>query len=231
MPIDTNSGVVTMRPYREAMARLTIVRDPDDRTRARNRAIALRLDDEAWLRVSEAELVEFGFHEGATVSPEEQARIETGLARARSRAFVVRSLAVRAQSIAELERKLAERSIPPAIAKEAIELARGYGYLDDGALAGQLARGMRERGYGRRRAERSLRLRGIPDELAVTALDESFDRTGEQDDALRALGRRTVGDSDSDRRRAAAFLIRRGFSAGAAWAVVRAAASAQPRRS
>jgi SOS response regulatory protein OraA/RecX len=216
-----------MRPYLEAMARLTIVRDSDDRKRTRNRAVALRLDDSAWLRVSETELAELGVSDGRSVTAEQQVEIETRLARARSRAFVVRSLAVRAQSIAEIERKLAERSIPPAIAEESIELARGYGYLDDEVLAGQLARGMRERGYGRRRAERSLRLRGIPAELAGAALDESYGRANEHQDALRALGRRTVGDSDGERRRAAAYLVRRGFSSGAAWAAVRVAGAEQ----
>jgi regulatory protein len=203
---------------------LTIVRDPDDRRRTRNRAIALRLDDGAWLRVTEAELVDLGVSEGRMLSSEEQAEIELGLARARSRAFVVRSLAAKAQSVAELERKLAERSIPREIAVESIELARGYGYIDDEALAGQLARGTRERGYGRRRAERTLRTRGIPDELAVVALAEVYDRADEPDHALRVLGRRTVGETDSERRRAAAFLIRRGFSSAAAWAAVRSAA-------
>jgi len=219
-----------MLPYREAMPRLTIVRDPEHRKRPRNGAVALRLDDDAWLRVSEAELAELDVRDvrdGISVSAEEQAEIETCLARARSRAFVVRSLAVRAQSIAELERKLADRSIPPTIAKESIELARGYGYLDDEALAGQLARGMRERGYGRRRAERSLRVRGIPTELAAVALAEFFDRADEPDDARRALGRRTVGESDGERRRAAAFLVRRGFSSAAAWAAVRSVAAEQ----
>ena len=206
------------------MARLTIVRDADDRKRVRNHAVALRLDDAAWLRVTEAELVELGVKDGESVSDVEQVEIERRLARARSRAFVVRSLAVKAQSVAELERKLADRSIPPDIAAEAIELARGYGYLDDEVLAGQLARGMCERGYGRRRAERTLRTRGISDELAVEALAEVYERGEELDHALRALGRRTIGETDADRRRAAAFLVRRGFSSGAAWAAVRAAA-------
>ena len=98
----------------------------------------------------------------------------------------------------------------------------GYGYLDDMALAGQLARGMRSRGYGRRRAEQKLRERGLGGTCARDALDEAF---GEQDEAAlarEALGRRPVTD-DAERRRALAFLARRGFSAGAAWAAIRRA--------
>jgi regulatory protein len=126
------------------------------------------------------------------------------------------------QSTSEIAMKLAARDIPPDIAREAIARVTGYGYLDDTALAGQLARGMRSRGYGRRRAEQKLRERRLGDACARAALDEAF---GEQDEASlarEALGRRPVTD-DAERRRALAFLARRGFSAGAAWAAIRSA--------
>ena len=78
-------------------------------------------------------------------------------------------------------------------------------------------------GYGRRRADQKLRARGLPRALADTALDEVYGAHDETALAREALGRRTVAD-DADRRRAVAFLARRGFSAGAAWRAVRKAA-------
>jgi SOS response regulatory protein OraA/RecX len=81
---------------------------------------------------------------------------------------------------------------------------------------------MRGRGYGRRRAEQKLRVRGLQGDYVNAALDDAY---GEQDEAAlarEALGRRSVSD-DSDRRRALAFLARRGFSAAAAWAAIRRA--------
>ena len=69
-----------------------------------------------------------------------------------ARAFVVNSLAARAQSVGEIERKLAARSIPSDVAETVIDDAVRLGYLDDAELAGQLARGFRARRYGRRRA-------------------------------------------------------------------------------
>ena len=136
--------------------------------------------------------------------------------------FVLRSLSARSQSQVEIERKLAAQGASVAVIESAIERAAGYGYLDDASLAGQLARGMLSRGYGRRRAEHKLRERALPVEIATGALDEAY---GEQDElalARAALGRRSIADA-ADRRRAVAFLARRGFSAGTAWRAVREA--------
>ena len=76
-----------------------------------------------------------------------------------ARTFVCNSLAAKAQSVAEIEAKLAARGVAADAAAGAIEEARRLGYLDDGELAGQLARGLRARGYGRRRAAQTLRRR------------------------------------------------------------------------
>ena len=77
-------------------------------------------------------------------------------------------------------------------------------------------------GYGRRRAEQKLRERGLRGAVADAALDEAYGEQDEAELAREALGRRPVAD-DADRRRALAFLARRGFSAGAAWAAIRRA--------
>ena len=209
------------------MARLTIEHDAVDEeptTQARRRSIALRLDGNAWLRVEPEVLFELEVSEGDEIDAERKAAVESALARARARLFVVRSLAVRMQSTTEIERKLAARDVPPEIAQEAIERAAGYGYIDDAALAGQLARGMRARGYGRRRAEQKLRSRGLAGAVAQAALAETYDAGIDEDAIAReALGRRAVA-SDADRKRAIAYLARRGFSARAAWKAVQQAA-------
>lgn len=208
------------------MARLTIHHDAVDEesnTRIRRRSIALRLDGRAWLRVEAEVLAELEVSEGDEIDDERRAEVETALARARARLFVVRSLAVRMQSSAEIGKKLAARDVPPEIAQEVIERVRGYGYIDDASLAGQLARGMQSRGYGRRRAEQKLRDRGLTRSIADAAVAEAYGDRDEVDLAREALGRRAVA-SDVERRRAVAFLARRGFSAGAAWKAVRDAA-------
>jgi len=208
------------------VARLTIEHDAVDENPnalSRRRSIALRLDGKAWLRVEPEALGELGVSEGDEIDDPRRTAVEKALAQVRARLFVVRSLAVRMQSAAEIERKLAARDVPPEVAREAIERVKEYGYIDDASLAGQLARGMQARGYGRRRAEQKLRARGLPRALADAALDEAYGGRDEVVLAREALGRRAVAD-DADRRRAVAFLARRGFSAGAAWKAVREAA-------
>ena len=162
--------------------------DEDATARTRRRSIALRLDGRAWLRVEPEVLLELEVAEGEEIDDERRAAVEEALARARARLFVVRSLAVRMQSRAEIETKLVARDVPPEIAREAIERAAGYGYIDDEVLAGQLARGMRARGYGRRRAEQKLRSRGLAGLLAAAALDRGVRRR--RRDGARARGAR-----------------------------------------
>ena len=135
--------------------------------------------------------------------------------------FVVNSLAARAQSVAEIESKLARRGVPAADTAAVIEEAVRLGYLDDVELAGQLARGFLSRGYGRGRAAATLRRRGLAADLAEGALDSAYGQADEVALARAALGTRRT-DDEAARRRAAAFLARRGFSSAAAWQAVRA---------
>ncbi len=208
------------------MGRLTIEHgsvDDDTAARTRRRSIVLRLDAKAWLRVEPEALGELGVTDGDEIDEARRAAVEEALARVRARLFVVRSLAVRMQSTAEIQAKLAARDVPPDVAREAVERVTEYGYVDDASLAGQLARGMQARGYGRRRAEQKLRSRGLFGRLAESALDEAYGGRDEVTLARAALGRRAV-TGDADRRRAIAFLARRGFSASASWKAVRDAA-------
>ena len=124
--------------------------------------------------------------------------------------------------------QLEAREIPHHVIEETIELALGLPYLDDAELAGQLARGFRDRGYGRRRAAQGLTARLLPRELADDALADAFGSADESALATAALGSRTFGDDDAGRRKAVAFLARRGsrpLSPGRSFAIASARAS------
>jgi regulatory protein len=136
--------------------------------------------------------------------------------------FVCNSLAAKAQSVAEIETKLAKRGVTADEAAAVVVEATRLGYLDDAELAGQLARGHRTRGYGRRRARQALRRRGVPEPFAEEALETVYGDADEDALARSVLGSRRT-DDDPSRRRAASFLVRRGFSPGAAWRAVRSA--------
>jgi regulatory protein len=139
---------------------------------------------------------------------------------AAARAFVVNSLAARAQSVGEIERKLAARGVAPHVAEAVVAEAARLGYLDDTELAEQLARGYRGRRYGRRRAAVAMRRRLLDAATVDAALDETYADADEAALALDALGGRALSDP-GDRRRAVAFLLRRGFSPDAAWRAMR----------
>jgi regulatory protein len=212
------------------MARLTIEHAPEGAGPAkprRRRSVALRLDGKGWLRVEPEALAELALVDGEELDDVRRTELEAALTGVRARRFVVQSLSARMQSTAELRRKLATRGIPGDVARDAIEQAAGYGYVNDASLAEQLARGMRSRGYGRRRAEEKLRARGLRGPLAATALAEAYEGEDERRLALDALGRRSVA-TDADRRRALSFLARRGFSPTAARGAVRDAAADRP---
>jgi regulatory protein len=136
--------------------------------------------------------------------------------------FVCNSLAAKAQSVAEIKTKLAKRGVTADEAAAVVVEATRLGYLDDAELAGQLARGHRTRGYGRRRALQALRRRGVPEPFAEEALEAVYGDADEDALARSALGSRRT-DDDPSRRRAASFLVRRGFSPAAAWRAVRSA--------
>ena len=137
-----------------------------------------------------------------------------------ARAFVVNSLAARAQSVGEIERKLAVRGIPSDLAGTVIDEAVRLGYLDDAELAGQLARGFRARRYGRRRAAMAMRRRLLDAAAVETAIGEAYADADEAALARDALGSRVLTGA-ADQRRAVAFLLRRGFSPDAARRAVR----------
>jgi regulatory protein len=139
---------------------------------------------------------------------------------ARARTFVVNSLGARAQSVAEIEAKLTARGIPPDVARAAVAEATRLGYLDDAELAGQLARGLRSRGYGPRRAAQALRRRGVSENDARVALDAAYGEADETALARAALGARPTRDA-KEREKAVAYLVRRGFATSAAREVVR----------
>ncbi|HET6600841.1 MAG TPA: RecX family transcriptional regulator [Gaiella sp.] len=139
---------------------------------------------------------------------------------AAARTFVVNSLAARAQSVCEIERKLAARGVARHVAEAVVEEAARLGYLDDTELAEQLARGYRGRRYGRRRAAVAMRRRLLDAATVDAALDEAYADADEAALALDALGARALSDP-GDRRRAVAFLLRRGFSPDAAWRAMR----------
>jgi regulatory protein len=168
------------------------------------------LDGAYWLSARAEELERLGIVQGAVVRDPDAAARELLLEAAKS--FLLRSLAARAQTERELDRKLARRGVTPEVAAEALLFVRASGFTDDGALARQTCASLRDSGYGAGRAEAKLRARGIAPDEARAAIAEVF---AEEPQAVLARARRALGTRyrlPDERQKAFAFLCRRGFS-------------------
>lgn len=119
----------------------------------------------------------------------------------------------REHSRKELARKLTARGIASDDAQTAVERMTAEGWQDDGRFAEQLVRSRANNGYGPLRVRAELSTHGLDRDAIVTAM-ETYD--GDWDANARDLVRRRFAGRLDDRegqRKAADFLIRRGFTA------------------
>ena len=147
------------------------------------------------------------------------------LKRARNTAY--RYLAIRPRSRTEVEKKLRDREFPPHIISSVIDHLLRLGYLNDEQFARQWAASrVRTRGFGRRRLEQELRVRGIDRDTIGTVLKGLFEEDAEIDVARREADRklRTLVRFEPEvrRRRLAGFLERKGFSSEIIRTILRA---------
>lgn len=138
----------------------------------------------------------------------------------RPRAYeaAVRLLAPRSLTVHEIRSRLSRRGYSPEEASEAIEQLLSRGYLDDRALAYNVATALAERRlFGKTRVAAELARRGVAADAIGEALDRAFAGLDEDAMARKAAGRRagTVLTDTRARERMARSLLRRGFSRGA----------------
>lgn len=179
------------------------------------------LDGEWWMTLEEELIERLQLEDGRIISEEEK-EILTNLAqREKSQLFVLRSLSVRAQTRAELEKKLELKKIQPDVISLVLDTVAGWGFINDEEVARGLFEGLVSRGYGKRRAMMKIREKGIDPELGERLLEEIFPPEDEVGLARKALkGRKASGDI-KEQQKLVAFLIRRGFSYDAARTVLK----------
>jgi regulatory protein len=146
----------------------------------------------------------------------------------RPRAYdaAVRLLAPRALTVHEVRTRLARRGYPSVDADEAIATLLERGYLDDRALAYNVATILAERRlFGKPRVAAELARRGVAAAAIGDAVERAFAGLDEDAMALRAAARggRGLPDDERGRERMARALLRRGFSRGAVARVLRGA--------
>jgi|SRR5688572_24271244 len=138
----------------------------------------------------------------------------------RALGFLVR----REHSRKELTRKLTSRGLDASEAAAAVERLAGQGWQDDARFAASLVRSRAGSGYGPIRIRAELATHGLDREAIAAAMDS---HEGDWAAGARELVRRRFGEAIEDptvRRKAADFLIRRGFDSES----IRAATRSDP---
>ena len=163
------------------------------------------------LRITEAELLQFGLYQGMELSPELAEELTVSAQRSQRRAYAVRLASGRMLSEKELRDKLKRRSADETEAAETAEWLADLGAVDDRAYAGVIARHYAAMGYGKGRVEQERFRHGIPKELWEDALAQLPDPADAIEKFLRGKCKDKPLDRDTSRKLSAA-LQRRGFS-------------------
>ncbi|HEU5144779.1 MAG TPA: regulatory protein RecX [Dermatophilaceae bacterium] len=146
-----------------------------------------------------------------------------------ARAIVLRQLALAPRSRAQLEKKLRERGCPDEVAEQVLDRMTDVGLVDDEAYAEMLVRSKQStRGLARRALAHELRKQGIDGEVADEALSQ-VGHEDERDKAEQLVAKKLRSmhglDADTQARRLAGMLARKGYSGEVAWPVIRDAIS------
>lgn len=142
-----------------------------------------------------------------------------------AREIVLTQLTAMPRSRAQLADKLREKEIDEGVIDAVLDRMEDVGLVDDEAYAGMLVRSkLASRGLARRALRQELRRKGIDDEVAETAL-EQVDDDIEREQAL-VLARKKMAtmsrlDEQTQTRRLAGLLARKGYSGELVWSVIR----------
>lgn len=152
--------------------------------------------------------------------------MDEGSAAEAARAHCLRLLTGQPRTRAELERALARRGVADDVVEDVLDGLERAGLVDDEAFASAwVTSRQRGRGLARRALSSELRRKGVPDETVAAAV-ATVDPDDESE-AGRALVRRRLSvmrglDAPTRFRRLTGLLLRRGYGAGQAAAIVRA---------
>ncbi|HEX9094410.1 MAG TPA: RecX family transcriptional regulator [Coriobacteriia bacterium] len=181
----------------------------------------LTVDGEPWRATSADVLSTLGIRVGF-VSPLDDLAASLDATEPRSaRERALRLLSYRDRTASELVDRLEQDGYPRGVAADVVADLLHSGLVDDERLATAAAHTLtRVRGFGRARAERELRSRGVDPALAQVALDEALPPEDELD-AARALARALATRPGADAGRIATRLVRKGYRQALAIRVAR----------
>jgi len=128
--------------------------------------------------------------------------------------YSIRLLSIRGRSEKELKERLTKKGFNQGTMEKAIDVLRGYGYINDRRLAERLiSYAFTDRKLGRRGTTSFLHKRGIPVEIITESGIESLDERPGAEELVRKKAPRISGlPEDKKKRRLYGMLSRRGYS-------------------
>ncbi len=162
------------------------------------------------LRVTRAELLQFGLHKGMDLPDELVVKLEQSGRYSALKARGAQLASGRMLSKKELQDKLLRKGAEEDEASEIAAWLEKLGAVDEAAYAKVLVRHYAAGHYGRRRVEQKLQRRGIPRELWDEALEQLPDPAEAIEDYIAAKCRGRSLDFN-ERRKLSTALQRRGF--------------------
>ncbi|HET6848053.1 MAG TPA: regulatory protein RecX [Gaiellales bacterium] len=197
----------------DAVVALTAARSP-------GQLVSVGLQSGERLLLSTRRLAELSLAPGDELDDRQLAELRQAADDERLEQRVLRLIAVRPRSRAELDRQLEGWGVPAARSGTLLARLQTAGLLDDAAVAEAVSSGLRRRGHGSLRAAYEIGRLGVEAPAAAAAVDEHA--AGDEGRA-RALLASRFGAPPYDTeiaRRAASFLWRRGFGEDAVAAAV-----------
>ncbi|UQZ87413.1 Regulatory protein RecX [Paenibacillus konkukensis] len=185
----------------------------------------LYIDDQYAFSVHEDVLIKHRLVKGAEIGVEHFRAIAQAQERQQAYVDAIRLLSFRLRSEYELKARLKEKGYDPQVAAETLERLRREQYVDDSQFAEQLAmQRIRSQKKGRNWVRQELQHKGLQPEHIAQAL-EQVDEETEYRYAFELAFKKYRSDFAEDplkgRRKAAGFLMRRGYSSRIATRVIR----------
>ena len=172
-----------------------------ENSKRKQERVLVHLENGNILRITGAELLQFGLYQGLDLTPETLAALEAAARRSDTKRRGANMAAGRMLSKKELTSRLTKKGAAPEDAADTADWLEELGAVDDAAYAGVIARHYGGMGYGAARIRQEL-------------WDEALEQLPPPEEAIRKFLRTKLRGrplTPEDSRRLAAALQRRGF--------------------
>ena len=171
---------------------------------------AVIFDDGAEIKVSAAQIADFGLYSGREISEEEYKELNNAIELNAAKTSALRTLGSRSISTRDIERRLVSKGSSVNTAQQTVEWLEQVGIVNDEELAASIVKHYTKKGYGPAKIKDELYRRGIPREMIDDAMN-SLD--GKNEAAVEYIEKKLMGSIDKDELQSVTkALYRRGFS-------------------